>query len=105
MESVLALVFIGVAAITGVIYGGPVGALVFLACWIFTGTPVYYWNKARKVRRAEAYDDRLTDERMAKGREEVISGFEKQRQDEAAEESSEIALSGVHIEDDVDPKS
>ena len=83
LESVLSLVFIGVAVSTGVIFGGPAGALVFLACWVVTGTPVYYWNKARKTRRSEAYDDRLTDERMARGREVVLSQFEKQREDES----------------------
>lgn len=89
LESVLALVFIGIAATTGLIYGGPVGALVLIALWTATGTPVYYWNKARNASRSEAYDDRLTDERMAKGRAEVISQFEKQRKDETAAEPTE----------------
>src|SRR5215472_17142474 len=85
LESVMAIVFIGLAATTGVLFGGPAGALAFLACWVVTGTPVYYWNKARKTRRTEAYDDRLTDDQMARGRVEVFSHFEKQRQDEPSD--------------------
>ena len=80
LESVLAVVFVGVAAFTGVLFGGPAGALAFVACWVVTGIPIYYWNKARKTGRSNAYDDRLTDERMARGREEVLSQFEKQRE-------------------------
>ena len=86
LESVLAVSFIGVAAGTGVVFGGPAGALAFLACWVVTGIPVYFWNKARKAGRSEAYDDRLTDARMAKGREEFISHFKKQREEESNEE-------------------
>ena len=83
LESVLAVVFVGVAAFTGVVFGGPAGFLVFIACWVVTGAPVYYWNKARKTGRSGAYDDRLTDERMAKGREMVIAHFEKQREEDS----------------------
>ena len=77
---------IGVAASTGAVFGGTAGALAFLACWVVTGIPVYFWNKARKTGRSEAYDDRLTDVRMAKAREEFISHFEKQREEESNEE-------------------
>ena len=89
LESVLALVLVGIAATSGVLYGGPVGLLVFVGLWIVTGTPVYYWNKARKAQRTEGFDDRLTDQQMAKGRDEVISHFEKQRQDQETDERTE----------------
>lgn len=82
LQSVLALGIIALAAITGTIYGGPVGALVFVAGWIVAITPFYFWNKDRRARSNEELDDRLTDERMAKGRDWVISEFEKQRLDE-----------------------
>jgi len=82
LESVLAVVFISLTAYTGALFGGPAAALVFWSLWIITGTPVYFWNKARKTRRHEAFDDRMSDEKMAKAREEVIAGFEKNREEE-----------------------
>ena len=99
LESVLGLVVIWIAGTTGVLFGGPAGALAFVACWVVTGTPVYYWNKARKTGRTEGFDDRLTDARMAKGRAEVLSQFEKQRQEEAAEEQKELDLTNLGLED------
>jgi hypothetical protein len=44
----------------------------------------YRWNKARKHSRPEAYDDRLTDERMRASQEELIKKWEKEKEEKDA---------------------
>ena len=64
-----------VVLFTAVMYG----MLGFLLAVAILFSIVYYFNKARKHWRAEAFDDRLSDVRMREAREELIMQEVKRR--------------------------
>jgi hypothetical protein len=77
--AIVLVAFITPLAILLSVQFGPLGPPVALA---LIAAPVYYFNKARKHGRSEAFDDRLTDERMRVAQEEIESIWKKRPTEE-----------------------
>jgi hypothetical protein len=58
---------------------GPIAWPITLALII---APLYYFNKTRKHGRLEAYDDRLTEERMQAARDDIIANWQLKKDKE-----------------------
>jgi hypothetical protein len=67
----------------GTLYMSAVYGLVGLVGWLALNLLLAYrFNQARKHSRVEAYDDRLTDERMKTAEEDLIKDWERKKNEE-----------------------
>jgi hypothetical protein len=78
--STIGVIVWGFAVSVGVIYFAAVYGFLGMFVWIALNVSISYWlNRARGHSRAEAFDDRLTDERMREAQEELIKKWKKRQ--------------------------
>jgi hypothetical protein len=73
----IALLLVAPGAAILLIYTVRFGAIAWPITLALIIAPLYYFNKTRKHGRLEAYDDRLTEERMRAARDDIIAQWKK----------------------------